>query len=104
MIDYRETIEGKRRFANPEIYEKTLQFQEEMRKLGIAWHNHYANECTPDFCCCQGDNLSNTNYHTFIPSYRTVAKQAIEELVESLTIDVRLRTIKENGLKVIEQF
>ena len=82
MEDYRDSEEGKRRFANPEIYQKTLDFQEEMGKAGVAWHNHYSDECTIDFCCCQGDNLSNTKYTTYIPSNREVVKQALSDLFE----------------------
>jgi cytosine/adenosine deaminase-related metal-dependent hydrolase len=85
MIDYRNTVEGSRRFANPDIYQKSLDFQEEMARHGIAWHNHYADECTPDFCCCHGDNLSDTSYHTYIPSFRAVVKQALDELKEKVS-------------------
>ena len=84
MEDYRNSEEGKRRFANPEIYQKTVDFQEEMRSMGVAWHNHYSNECTIDFCCCQGDNLKSTNYSQYIPSNREVIKQALEELFDQV--------------------
>ncbi|GAB4023331.1 hypothetical protein GCM10028808_73460 [Spirosoma migulaei] len=104
MYDYRETVEGKRRFANPEIYEKTLKFQQEMAKHGIAWHNHFANECTIDFCCCEGNNLSDTNYHTFIPSFRTVAKQALEELKGQLSIIDNMREIKSKIDNLVKDF
>lgn len=91
--DYRETKEGKRRFANKEIYEKTLAFQYEMKKHGVAWHNHFSDECTIDFCCCQGDQMKElkgdngqvypaTQYRHYIPSFRTVVKEALNELYE----------------------
>lgn len=89
--DYRETEEGKRRFENPEIYQATLDFQNKMAELGVAWHNHYSDECTIDFCCCQGDNMGEcgetikypaTKYQTWIPSFREVIKWALEELYE----------------------
>lgn len=84
MEDYRESEEGKRRFANPEIYQKTVDFQAEMGKAGVAWHNHYSNECTIDFCCCEGDNILGSTYNTYIPSYREVVKQALNELYEKV--------------------
>lgn len=95
MQDYRYELEGKRRFDNPSIYKKTLEFQNEMAKLGVAWHNHFANECTIDFCCCQGDNMKEiisengtvypaTNYKHYIPSFRTVIKDALDELYEEV--------------------
>lgn len=80
--DYRETIEGKRRFSNPEIYRKSLEFQKEMQKLGVAWHNQFADECTHDFCCCEGDNLMGSDYKHYIPSFRTVLKDALDDLFE----------------------
>lgn len=89
--DYRNTEEGQRRFSNPEIYKVTLDFQKKMGELGIAWHNHYSDECTIDFCCCQGDNMGQhgdkikypaTNYNTWIPSFKEVIKLALEELYE----------------------
>mgnify|MGYP000552973827 CR=1 FL=1 len=86
MKNYAESEEGKRRFANPQIYQKSLDYQAEMGKLGVAIHNHYSDECTIDFCCCQGDNLKgveglqDTNYHTYIPSFTTSLKQAFSEL------------------------
>jgi hypothetical protein len=82
--DYRITEEGKRRFDNPEIYEKTLKFQTEMGKLGVAWHNHFANECTADFCCCEGDNMDDTSYKHYVPSFRTAIKVALDELYEKV--------------------
>ena len=95
QIDYRDTIEGARRFKNPEIYQKTLEFQQEMAKLGVAWHNHFSDECTIDFCCCMGDNMKEltgaggvkyppTDYKHYIPSFRTAIKQALEELFDEV--------------------
>lgn len=87
--DYRNSIEGKRRFENSEIYGLTLQFQDNLRKLGVAWHNVFADECTIDFCCCQGDNMEalgeeypNTDYKHYLPSYKEVIKLALDELYE----------------------
>ncbi len=93
MIDYKETEEGARRFANSEIYKKSLDFQKDMKLMGVAWHNHFADECTIDFCCCEGDNLPKidgdngktypaTDYRFYIPSFRSVIKLALEELYE----------------------
>ena len=95
MEDYRETTEGKRRFDNPELYEKTLAFQTQMAENGIAWHNHFSDECTIDFCCCNGDNLKEfkgsggkiypeTKYKHYIPSFTTVIKQAFTEYYETV--------------------
>lgn len=50
--DYRKTKEGKRRFAYPIIYKITHLFQFILWKIGIAWHNRFSGECTPDFNCC----------------------------------------------------
>lgn len=82
--NYLETEEGKRRFNNPEIYQATLDFQNKMKDLGVAWHNHFADECTVDFCCCVGDNPKDlkTSYNHFIPSYREVVKLVLDELYE----------------------
>lgn len=87
--DYSKSIEGKRRFSNPKIYELTLEFQKNLGKLGVVWHNTFADECTIDFCCCQGDNMESlgedypaTNYKHYLPSYREVIKLALEELYE----------------------
>lgn len=55
-----------------------------MGELGIAVHNHFSNECTIDFCCCEGDNLEGTNYRHYIPSFRSSAKQLFEELFEEI--------------------
>lgn len=82
IVDYAKSEEGKRRFDNPEIYQKSLDFQSEMGKLGVAWHNHFADECTIDFCCCEGDNMKDTDYKHYIPSFRQVVKLALEELLE----------------------
>jgi hypothetical protein len=35
---------------------------------GIAWHNPFSDECTSDFCCCEGGG----NYHTYFPSLQKV--------------------------------
>ena len=35
-------------------YKIRLIFQYVLWKIGIAWHNNYEDECTPDFnCCCR---------------------------------------------------
>lgn len=92
-MNYQDSVEGKRRFENKEVYKKTLDFQNEMKKHGIAWHNHFANECTIDFCCCEGDNVKKlhgnngeiypaSEYKHYIPSYRTVIKEAFQELLD----------------------
>ena len=78
-IDYRETEEGKRRFENKEAYELSLKYQQDMANIGIAVHNHFANECTIDFCCCEKDG---NKYHTFIPSFRTFLKENLNKLYE----------------------
>lgn len=80
MSNYNDTIEGKRRFKNPDIYKKTLDFQNQMKDLGIAWHNHFADECTIDFACCCGDK----DYKHYIPSFRTVIKQAFNDYYEEI--------------------
>jgi hypothetical protein len=42
-----------RRIENyPIQYRLSIQFQEKMRSLGIAWHNTFSDECTHDFGCC----------------------------------------------------
>lgn len=68
--DYRDTPEGKWRFANPSLYQKTLEFQSMLAKHGIAWHNPFANECTADFCCCYGDG----KYKKYFPSMDQMLK------------------------------
>lgn len=93
--DYANTPEGQRRFENPDVYQKTLEFQKEMAANGVAWHNHFADECTIDFCCCKGDNRKElkggngkvypaTNYLHHIPSFRTAIKQSFEEYYEEI--------------------
>lgn len=93
IIDYKTTEEGRRRFENTEIYEETLKFQKRLASLGVAWHNHFSDECTIDFCCCQGDNMRElkgdngeiypaTAYQFYIPSFKEVIKLALEELYE----------------------
>lgn len=68
--DYRNSLEGIRRFNNPELYQKTVEMQKEFQKNGIAWHNPFSDECTDDFCCCTGQG----NYDTYLPSYRQAFK------------------------------
>lgn len=80
--NYLETEEGKRRFENKQVYELSLKFQQDLKELGVAWHNVFSDECTTDFCCCCGDNLDDTNYSIYLPSYRSVVKLALEELFE----------------------
>lgn len=89
MIDYRKTEEGERRFSNPEIYKETLDFQKKMEAFGVAWHNHFSDECTSDFCCCQGDNMKDTNYKHYIPSFREAVKLAFEEVLTDLPQDMK---------------
>lgn len=79
MQDYRYTLSGLRRFNNPDVYQKTLEFQKEMKLLGVAWHNPFSNECTQDFCCCTGDG----KYNVYFPSYEEVVKQFCSELFEA---------------------
>lgn len=81
--NYLETEEGKRRFENPKVYDLTLKFQEDLKKHGVAWHNVFSDECTQDFSCCCGTSLDNgIQYNTFLPSYRSVVKLALQELFE----------------------
>jgi hypothetical protein len=81
-MNYDQTIEGQRRISNPVIYEKSLQFQKEMKECGVAWHNHFADECTIDFACCCGDMPELYNHH--IPSFRIAIKQAFEEYYQEI--------------------
>lgn len=78
MQDYRYTLSGLRRFNNPDVYKKTLEFQKYLKENGIAWHNPFSNECTVDFCCCNGDG----KYNSYFPSYEVVVKQFCNELFE----------------------
>lgn len=78
--DYTETKAGQRRFNNTEVYEKSLEFQQVLAKNGIAWHNVFSDECTQDFCCCEGDG----EYTTYFPSYYSHTKQIFEELFEKI--------------------
>lgn len=78
--DYRKTKSGKRRFGNPAIYKKSLEFQKYLKENGIAWHNVFADECTIDFCCCEGDG----DYHTHFPSYYASAKVLFKELFDKI--------------------
>jgi len=92
-FNYTKTEEGKRRFENKEAYQISLKYQSDMGKLGIAAHNHFSNECTVDFCCCEGDNIKElrgcdgqvypaTQYKIYIPSFKSAIKLALEELFE----------------------
>lgn len=78
--DYRKTKSGLRRFNNPEIYQKSLEFQNYLKSKGIAWHNVFADECTADFCCCVGDG----DYLAHFPSYYGSAKQLFKELFDKI--------------------
>ncbi len=80
QYDYRKTVEGKRRFGNKAIYAQTLEFQKKMAEQGVAWHNHFSDECTIDFCCCQGDG----KYEHHIPSFTVAIKQAFAEYYEEI--------------------
>jgi hypothetical protein len=76
--DYRKTEEGKRRFTNPEVYQKTVDFQNYMQSVGIAWHNPYSDECCSDFACCTGVG----DYHTFFPAIDRTKKFSVTEAEE----------------------
>lgn len=78
--NYLETQAAKRRFENKDLYVKSLEFQNALKGNGIAWHNIFSDECTEDFCCCEGDG----NYHTYFPSYYSVVKQIFAELFERI--------------------
>ncbi|MGZ3999591.1 MAG: hypothetical protein ACXVIY_03135 [Mucilaginibacter sp.] len=41
------------RKCNPVLYKLSVHWQTFLWWFGIAWHNSYANECTPDFNCCE---------------------------------------------------
>jgi hypothetical protein len=69
--DYRQSEAGKRRFNNPEVYKKTIDFQNYLQSKGVAWHNPYSDECCSDFACCTGEG----NYHTYFPSYSQALKE-----------------------------
>lgn len=84
MKDYRESLSGKRRFSNPEIYKKTLEFQEYLRGKGIAWHNFYSNECTIDFDCCQDKSIGKIPISLSIPSEDIILKTFSGELFEEI--------------------
>lgn len=51
--DVRQTPEFIWKHEHPEEYQRSLDFQQYLMTLGIAWHNPLANECTPDFGCCR---------------------------------------------------
>ena len=78
--DYTKEIAGIRRFSDKETYVKSLDFQDFLKTKGIAWHNVFADECTLDFCCCEGDG----DYKTHFPSYHSSAKQLFQELFERI--------------------
>ena len=50
--DYRKTQAGQRRFNHPCIYKVTSAIQRWLWKHGVAVHNRFSDECTPDFNCC----------------------------------------------------
>lgn len=61
--DYRDSIEFGFTKINPEIYQKTLEFQQYLLDNGIAWHNPFSDECTPGFeCCTSTTKSSKLNY------------------------------------------
>ena len=78
--NYLKSKAGKRRFANPEVYQKTLEFQKYLQENGIAWHNPYSDECTDDFGCCEplGD------YSDRIPSHNTWLKRLFARLFDDI--------------------
>lgn len=78
--DYNKTKAGLRRMNNPELYKKSLEFQALLKKNGIAWHNVFADECTADFSCCEGDGANSVCF----PSYYSSAKQLFRELYEQI--------------------
>lgn len=78
--DYRKTKAGERRFNNPKIYRESRRFQQILAENGIAWHNVFADECTADFSCCEGDG----EYYVHLPSYYSMAKQLFTELFEQI--------------------
>lgn len=80
MEDYRYTLAGLRRFNNPDVYRKTVEFQKFLKEHGVAWHNSFANECTIDFCCCEGDG----KYNAYLPSYESMIKQFSHDLMKEL--------------------
>ncbi len=84
MKDYRESIAGKRRFSNPEIYAKTLEFQSYLRSKGIVWHNFYSDECTIDFDCCQEKTIGKIPVTLSVPSEETILKTFSNDLYEEI--------------------
>lgn len=79
-FDVRDTQSFQRCINNPEVYKKSVEFQNYLYENDIAWHNNVANECTIDFCCCQGDGDFDTN----LPSYYSFAKEILEELFQKI--------------------
>lgn len=82
MQDYRDTKEGKWRFANPEHYKKTVEFQVFLQGIGIAWHNPLANECTNDFGCCTNSGNYTARINRF-GEYRTGVKDNDDRIPKS---------------------
>lgn len=80
QFDYRLTESGKRRFGNPELYLKTVEFQNFLDENGVAWHNPFSNECTMGFECCMGTG----NHKHYFPSYQTLVKDFCKELFEDI--------------------
>jgi hypothetical protein len=68
--DHRTSLTYLRTSTYPELYKKSVEWQDELQRNGIAAHNHFADECTSDFACCTGLG----DYHTYLPSYETVLK------------------------------
>ncbi len=68
--DVRNEPSFKRCTDNPEAYKLSLKFQEDMAKIGVAWHNNFSNECTIDFCCCLGGG----DYKMHVPQSKDAHK------------------------------
>lgn len=75
-IDYRKTKEFEFIKANKDTYHKSLELQQSLSDIGVAWHNILSDECTHDFSCCKhiGD------YSIRIPSQKEFAKDLLEGL------------------------
>jgi hypothetical protein len=50
--DHRKTLAGKRCIKWKRFYRFTVWVQTILWRIGIPWHNVFADECTPDFNCC----------------------------------------------------
>ena len=74
--DCTKTVTGKRRIANPDVYKKTMEFQQYMAENGFAWHNPFGGECTEDFGCCGTIGQYEARY----PSYYTVVSMCFDEV------------------------